>query len=283
MLFASFGTVTLLLHFLLASFLGAFALQRDLRAEASAHLQVLSQATDEDIQTFYAALRTHPAVAQAEFVSREEVFERERESNPDLIAFLEQYDLENPFPDSFVVLLTSEDRYGELAAFLQDERWQTVIDPSFVSSLSKEEGQSHSFLSLTRGAIAFLAFLSLLCLLGIALAVASHARQAKEDTQTMLLLGASRREALAFLVGRFSLVLVVSALASFLLLLLCILLLQTVFAFLPRLLTLSFLLPLLLIPVFFAPALAFGGAALALSSALPSAPRPWRTRAASRA
>ena len=129
----------LLLQMLSVSFLGVQGMMRQLVASAGLRLEVLESAQEADIQTFYATARALPYIEGIAYIPRAQALEQERSRDSDLVAFLEQYKLENPFPDTFAVTLRSLDDYALFRAFIEEDRWHTVINPSFLSAVTDQE------------------------------------------------------------------------------------------------------------------------------------------------
>src|SRR3989338_8603751 len=97
------------------------------------------------------ALQDLPYVAKAAFMTREQAYDRARRADPELIGFLEEYGLSNPFPDAVTVTMTSLEHYRELLHVLEDPQWQRVVDPSFLSDATAEQDYVEALLTLTKG------------------------------------------------------------------------------------------------------------------------------------
>jgi cell division protein FtsX len=193
------GVLTLL-QLLTATLVGAQAVHGMLLARSALYLEVLPTADDQDIQELYAALRMLPFVRRVEFVPSEKAFERERERTPDLVAFLERYDVNNPFPDSFSVTLASLSDYDSFAAFISQETWADAVDPSFLSSVTGQERDVRQLLGVADAArvvIGLLAFV-VCCVVAFVVAelVARKARHQWGDLRLESLLGGKPADAL---------------------------------------------------------------------------------------
>lgn len=154
----TWGTTLLLLtaammltQFLLLFLLGVQGVSGVLIQNAGIQLEVAPSARDEDIQSLYAYLKEHPLVERAVYITRQQAFEQQRARNPELVSFLEEYKLENPFPDTFAVTLHSLGDYDAFAENMQDSRWRSVIAPSFLSSFSAQEREVQTLLRVTDG------------------------------------------------------------------------------------------------------------------------------------
>jgi len=118
---------------------------------AAIQLEVLPTASEQDIQQLYAVLKAHPAVRAVDFMSSQQVYDNQKERRPDDIAFLEEYDFKNPFPDIFSVTLISLDAYDRFASDIQSDQWRAVVDPSFLTSASDHEAEARTLLQVTDG------------------------------------------------------------------------------------------------------------------------------------
>lgn len=210
--------VMVMMQLLLAGLLAVEGVHRLLISQASIHLEVLDGARDQDIQDFYAQVQQLPYVDEAEYLTREEAFERERERDPDLVAFLEQYNLENPFNDAFSITLASLDDYGAFTDFIEREEWRSVIDISFLTNVTDQERQARLLLDVT-GAIRSLAYLflfvaSVLLLFVVLELVRRRANTRKSELMLESVLGASPQAVLLPFVTEMSALLILSLAAA---------------------------------------------------------------------
>ncbi len=186
------GTTLLLLTMLLllmqifsVLLLGLEGGNRLLTGRAALHLEIRPDASESDMQELYAALRQQPSVRSVTFVTRAEALRREQLRDPELIAFLEEYDLDNPFPDTLSVLLVSLDAYDDFHSFIRQDRWQDVINPAYLSSVTGQERSVRTLLQVT-GAVRMLVTLFigagfvLLCFVIIEWVMRSMTRRRRE-------------------------------------------------------------------------------------------------------
>jgi len=154
---AAFVALFVLLQCLLLFAFSVRGINRLLLERAGLHLEVLPSARDQDIQELYGSLQALPSVEHVEYVPKEKAYEQERLSDPELVAFLEQYKLSNPFPDSFIVTLSGIDQYASFLTFIQQEKYRAILDPSFLTAVSNQQRDLHGILQLTSAfqAIAF--------------------------------------------------------------------------------------------------------------------------------
>lgn len=272
-------SVILLFQFLLAALLGVRGVTQLLVARGDLRLEVISSTADTDVQKLYAALRGLPYVDSVAYVSREQALERERTQDPDLVAFLEKYQMQNPFPDSFSMTLLSLDHYDALRAFIEQSPWKSIVHPSFFASVGDQEHRVRSLLQITRAVGMVSGFFLLLAAVALTCIVVELVRRRAQRTARALrleeLLGASVADVLLPFITEVSLLLLLALLAASALVLLSFFLLpilsnifaQESFVLLRR--ELWHLLgvlgtPLLLLEVLLAPMLAWGGAVLGL-------------------
>ncbi len=151
----AFTVTLLLLQCLLLFAFSVRGINQNLLERAGLHLEVLSTARDQEIQEFYAVLKDHPSVQHVDYVPKEKAYEQEKLADPELVSFLEQYKLNNPFPDSFLVTLRGSDDYAALLATVQQEKYRAVLDPSSLTSVSEQERDLQGILRMTQAFQAF--------------------------------------------------------------------------------------------------------------------------------
>lgn len=166
-----FTSLMVLVQLFLVFLLGVHGTGRLLTSRAGIQLEVLSGAQETDIQELYATLNDHPSVQNVTYIPKEQAYEREKARDPELVAFLEEYDLDNPFPDTFAVTLASLNSYDAFIQEIQKEEWRNVVNPSFLSSASDRESEIRTLLEVTGGmrtlSIVFvvIAFVLLFCMI----------------------------------------------------------------------------------------------------------------------
>jgi len=141
---AAFGAlfgVLLILQLLLFGLLGVQTIQTLLTTRTDLRLEMKAQAKSSQVQDFYVHLQNQPYVQKSVFITKEQAYEHMREQDPELISFLEKFQMANPFPDTVGVTLTSLDDYGRLSEFVEQPRWRNVVDPTFLSQVTDQEKQ----------------------------------------------------------------------------------------------------------------------------------------------
>ena len=190
---ALFG-VLLLCQMLLGVTIGIQGLHRLLRAQLDLRLTIQETATDQGVQEFISAMKGLPLVEQVTYVTKEQAYEREAARNPDLIGFLEEFKIQNPFPDTLAVTLRSLDDYDAFATYVRQEQWKETVDPSFLSQSTTQEKEVRQMLTLTETGRAlsfgFLAVLALVMLFVLIELVRRRAMQRREELLVERLVGA---------------------------------------------------------------------------------------------
>jgi len=152
---AAFGTLTgvfLLLQLTLTALAGMAGMRSLLLARAALHLEIQAEASDQQLQTFLSEVQQLSSVEQITYITKEQAYAQMKTREPDLVAFIEEFGMENPFPETVSVVLRSLGDYGTFRQFLQEERWRGVVDPSFLSEQTNQEAEIHELLSITRAA-----------------------------------------------------------------------------------------------------------------------------------
>src|SRR3989338_5066204 len=96
-----------------------------LKERTELQLELRAGTNDRDISDLMTALQDLPYVAKAAFMTREQAYDRARRADPELIGFLEEYGLSNPFNDAVTVTLTSLEHSRDLLGTLEDPQWQS--------------------------------------------------------------------------------------------------------------------------------------------------------------
>ncbi|MDD5751736.1 MAG: permease-like cell division protein FtsX [Candidatus Peribacteraceae bacterium] len=156
--------VLLLVHMLLTGLFVMAAVQNMLTAQSDVRLEIRSDAARVEVQQFLSALKALPYVADASYITREQAYARASKEEPDLVSFLEKFGMGNPFPDTIGITLVSLEDYPLLSTFISGTQWQRVVDPTFLSTISKQEERMHELIRVAKGGRS-LAIL-LLCITG---------------------------------------------------------------------------------------------------------------------
>lgn len=146
---ALFG-VFLLVQMLLVILVGAQGVQSLLRTRTDVRLEIRQSASDQDIHNFFAILQGQDFMEDAAYITREQAYERARTHDAELVAFLEEFNMENPFPDTIGVTLRTLDDYPQFRRFIEQKEWHGVIDPSFLSEVTDQEKQIYELLRFTK-------------------------------------------------------------------------------------------------------------------------------------
>jgi len=146
---ALFG-IFLLLQILVVVLLGLEGLQSMLKSKTDLRIELEPTATTEDVQLFVSELQSLSYVADTKYITREQAYEQARLANPELVTFLEEFNFNNPFNDTISVTLASLDDYRSFASFTEETRWQNIINPAFLSSMTDQEKRVEELLRLTQ-------------------------------------------------------------------------------------------------------------------------------------
>ncbi len=186
--------VVLIIQLLWTIGLGAQGMHRLLESRLDLRLQVQATASDQEIQEFIIALKDQPGVREVLYITREQAYERERARSPDLIAFLEEFNIANPFPDTLAVTLKSLSEYDDFAAFVRQSAWATTVDPAFLSHATDQEKEVHQLLRLAGAATTvvagFLVLAALVLLFVLMELIRRRALMRKEEILVERLVGA---------------------------------------------------------------------------------------------
>lgn len=174
--------------------IAALSAEQVLRDRTDLRVPLASAASESRVQEFFAAVRSLPSVEKAVYVTREQAYESERIRDPELVSFIERYKLQNPFPDTVAVTLASLERYEPFLKFLRTPQWGDVVDLSTLTSLTGQEQQMLSLVTIVRSLQMF--FMGLLVIaffvtVGMLTAsVRNRALRRRSELQTELLAGA---------------------------------------------------------------------------------------------
>ncbi len=144
---ALFG-VFLMLQILLVSLAGAQTMQNVLKSRTNIKLDILPQATNEQRHEFLNKVNELPIIEHAVFITKEQAYESARINDPQLVTFLEKYNMKNPFSDTVGISLRSFEDANEFSDFVQQERWKNVVNPAHLSEITEQEGQANELLSI---------------------------------------------------------------------------------------------------------------------------------------
>ena len=130
--------------------IGLEGVQSMLRSRTDLRLEIHAEANDTQVQEFYSALGAQAFVRDTVYITKEKAYEQTKASDPDLITFLEEFNIPNPFNDTIGVTLQSLDDYQEFSTFVEQQRWQNVVTPSFLTDITDQEKQVFALMSVTR-------------------------------------------------------------------------------------------------------------------------------------
>ncbi len=138
--------------------LGAHAQLTLLREQTDVRLEVLETDLPDRIGRIGGlvnALQREPYVEDVLYVTRSQAYERMKSRDPELIAFLEEFDIQNPFPETIGIRLKNLEDYQNLVLFLRRPEFEGVVDPDFLR-VTDQEYQVRNIYNATVAARSFL-------------------------------------------------------------------------------------------------------------------------------
>ena len=139
----------LLFQLVLIILLGVQGMQYLLKSRTDIRLEIIDGATNQQVNEFYTVIQHTHYVADAAFITKEQAYEKAREYDPELVSFLEEFGMANPFPDTIGVTLKSLDDYNNFKRLLEQEQWNGVIDPTFLTEVTDQEKQIEQLIKFT--------------------------------------------------------------------------------------------------------------------------------------
>ncbi|MFH1443872.1 MAG: permease-like cell division protein FtsX [Candidatus Peregrinibacteria bacterium] len=151
MSFGSLLGICTLFQFLLLGLLAAAAVQSLLLSHSDLRLEIRPAASRGEVQQLLSAVLELPYVERAVYITREQALARIKTEDPTLTEFFEKFQVDNPFPDTIGVTLKSLNDYSAFSAFLSNARWQQLVDPALLSSITHQEERVHELLRVAHG------------------------------------------------------------------------------------------------------------------------------------
>lgn len=145
---ASLFGVLFLAQMLILHLVGAHAGLTLLRERTDIRLEILESASDVQIQDFIQNARSLPYVEDIVYVTREQAYERERKRDPELLAFLTKFGIDNPFPETVGIRLASLDDYPKLLTFLEQPVFARTVNPAFLSQTTDQQTQVYRLIDV---------------------------------------------------------------------------------------------------------------------------------------
>lgn len=135
---AIFG-VLLLGQVLVILLVGAQGLLTLVRQQTDVRLEILPGSETQQILTLINGLKSQAFIEDVVYVTREQAYERVKRRDPQFIAFLEEYEMGNPFPETIGVRLTDLSAYHMLVGYLQDPKFTGIVDPNFLQATEQDQ------------------------------------------------------------------------------------------------------------------------------------------------
>ncbi|MFH0770867.1 MAG: permease-like cell division protein FtsX [Candidatus Peregrinibacteria bacterium] len=185
----------LLLNLILSCSIAVESAGSVIRERTDLRISLLDSANDQERSEFFTAVNTLPAIRSAVYITKEQAYERMRTQDPELIAFIEQYNLTNPFPDIVSVTLHSPEAFQEIADMVKSPEWKSIADPAFLSSAAEQEVEVRELLAITQamntGSLATTILTIALLLLIIAESISRRTRERMSELTFEHSVGAS--------------------------------------------------------------------------------------------
>ena len=144
-------------------------------------------------QVFLQALLTLPQVESADFLTKEHLFERERQLRPELLAGVAP----TSFADRMEVSLRSPQDFTAFFAFLRRPELSSVVAPNFLWELPRAQEALAQSVGLHRSSLRSFLWLMAGCFLllpfALGLSMRTRMRALRKQIQTLLLLGTDLR------------------------------------------------------------------------------------------
>ncbi|OIO54730.1 hypothetical protein AUJ46_02365 [Candidatus Peregrinibacteria bacterium CG1_02_54_53] len=194
MSFGSLLGICTLFQFLLLGLLAAAAVQSLLLSHSDLKLEIRAGAPRGEVQQLLSAILELPYVERGIFITREQALAQIKTQDPSLAAFFEKFQVDNPFPDTIGVTLKSLGNYPTFSAFLSDARWQQLVDPALLSTITHQEERVHELLRVASGGQNLAVILLLLACAILLFTIIEFTRRSalsrSEEVRVELLVGA---------------------------------------------------------------------------------------------
>jgi len=147
--------VFLLLQILLLLLVGIGGMQELLSSRTAVRLEFRQEAGNQEKQEFFSAVRQQEFTGEAAYITREQAYEQAKARDPEVIAFIEEFSLRNPFADTIGITLRSLDDYARFKEFTEQERWQDVLEPGFLTEITGQEQHIRKLLLIAEAGRSF--------------------------------------------------------------------------------------------------------------------------------
>lgn len=142
------GTL-LLFQIVLLLALGMQGMQSLVKSRTDIRLEILPTASNQQVGQLFSQLQQQEFIEDAAYITKAQAYERAKQFDPELVAFLEQFNMGNPFPDTIGITLRSLDDYLVFRKYIEQKQWNGVVDPKFLSEATGQEQQISELLRFT--------------------------------------------------------------------------------------------------------------------------------------
>ncbi len=177
----------------MAGVLSVLQLETQLATQSTVTVELQASAGDQKVQDLYEAAKAQSFLTGVEYITKEQALTQQRTAHPELAAFLDRFQLQNPFPNLLVVHLRSPAMIVQLRAFLQDARFTGAVAPAAATALATREEELRSLsstLSAVHGVALSSAVIVVLLLLSLVVDLAwSRLRHRDDERRAVMLMG----------------------------------------------------------------------------------------------
>jgi cell division transport system permease protein len=142
--------IFLLVQLLMVAFVGLRGFEAVMQGETSIRIEVTNGARQEKIAEFVAGTKALSYVSYVQRITPEQSYELMKKNDPNLISFLEEFNLENPFPETIQIGLQSLLNYADLQDFISQDAWRELIDPTYSTNITDQEAYMNQVIHITR-------------------------------------------------------------------------------------------------------------------------------------
>lgn len=127
-----------------------------LQEQTDIRLEILETANEQQVIDLTVQLQSQPYVEEVTYITKQQAYERQKQRDPELIAFLDRFQIENPFPETLGVRLRRLDDYQSFVTFLRQPAFASIVNPNFLSQTTDQEDQVERLMAATIVARSFL-------------------------------------------------------------------------------------------------------------------------------
>lgn len=142
--------IFLLVQLLMLAFVGLQGFEAVMQGETAIRIELTNGVRPEKIAEFINGTKALPYVSYVQRITPAQSYELMKKSDPNLISFLEEFNLANPFPETIQIGLKGLLYYEDLQNFMSQDAWRELIDPTYSTSISDQEVYMSQVIHVTR-------------------------------------------------------------------------------------------------------------------------------------